>query len=102
MHALGWTRDQAVAFMLEHTALAPNNIGNEVDRYIAWPGQALAYKVGQLEILRLREKAKRTLGPAFDDRAFHDAVLGNGALALPTLRSVVTAWMDGAREGIPT
>ena len=96
MHALGWTRDQAVAFMLEHTALAPNNIGNEVDRYIAWPGQALAYKVGQLGLLRLRDGARATLGAGFDVRTFHDAVLGNGALALPTLRSVVRAWTDGA------
>jgi uncharacterized protein (DUF885 family) len=92
MHALGWTRDQAVEFMLAHTALAPNNIGNEVDRYIAWPGQALAYKVGQLEILRLRDEARTALGAGFDIRAFHDTVLGNGALALPTLRSVVEAW----------
>ncbi len=96
MHALGWTRDRAVSFMLEHTALAPNNIDNEVDRYISWPGQALAYKVGQLEILRLRDEARATLGRAFDVRAFHDAVLGNGALALPTLRSVVEAWVASA------
>jgi uncharacterized protein (DUF885 family) len=95
MHALGWTRDQAVEFMLAHTALAPNNIGNEVDRYIAWPGQALAYKIGQLEILRLRDEARTALGARFDIRAFHDAVLGNGALAMPTLRSVVKAWAAG-------
>jgi uncharacterized protein (DUF885 family) len=97
MHALGWTRDQAVEFMLTHTALAPNNIGNEVDRYIAWPGQALAYKLGQLEILRLRDEARAALGDRFDIRAFHDTVLGNGALALPTLRSVVETW--AASEG---
>jgi uncharacterized protein (DUF885 family) len=101
MHALGWTRDQAVAFMLAHTALAPNNIANEVDRYIAWPGQALAYKIGQLELLRLRDEARTALGAAFDIRAFHDAVLGNGALALPTLRSVVTAWAHRDRTGAP-
>ena len=97
MHALGWTRDRAVQFMLDHTALAPNNIENEVDRYIAWPGQALAYKIGQLELLRLRDEARSTLGPAFDIRAFHDAVLGNGALALPTLRSVVADWATTVR-----
>jgi uncharacterized protein (DUF885 family) len=97
MHALGWTRDRAVRFMLEHTALGPNNIENEVDRYIAWPGQALAYKMGQLELLRLRDEARSTLGPAFDIRAFHDAVLGNGALALPTLRSVVAGWAASSR-----
>jgi uncharacterized protein (DUF885 family) len=92
MHALGWTRDRAIRFMLDHTALAPNNIVNEVDRYITWPGQALAYKVGQLELLRLRAEAAAALGAGFDIRAFHDAVLGNGALALPTLRAVVTGW----------
>ena len=92
MHALGWPRDRAIAFMLAHTALAPNNIANEVDRYIALPGQALAYKTGQLEILRLRVEARERLGAAFDIRGFHDAVLGGGALALPTLRGVVEAW----------
>ena len=62
MHALGWSRDEAIAFMLEHTALAPDNIANEVDRYITWPGQALAYKLGQLEIRRLRAEARARLG----------------------------------------
>ena len=73
MHALGWTRDAAIAFMRAHTALGDNNIANEVDRYIAWPGQALAYKLGQLEILRLRAAAETRLGARFDIRAFHDA-----------------------------
>jgi uncharacterized protein (DUF885 family) len=93
MHALGWSRDRAVAFMVEHTALARNNIENEVDRYIVWPGQALAYKVGQLELLRLRAEAEARLGSRFDVRAFHDAVLGNGALPLPTLRALVEDWI---------
>ena len=93
MHALGWPRERAIRFMLEHTALAPNNIANEVDRYIVWPGQALAYKTGQLEILRLRAEAAAALGGAFDIRAVHDVVLGGGALALPTLRGVVHAWV---------
>ena len=89
MHAMGWPRDRAIAFMRDHTALGANNIANEVDRYIVWPGQALAYKTGQLEILRLRDEARASLGAAFDIRAFHDAVLGNGAVPLETLREVV-------------
>jgi uncharacterized protein (DUF885 family) len=93
LHALGWTRDRAIAFMSDHTALAPNNIANEVDRYIVGPGQALAYKTGQLELLRLRDEARERLGSAWDIRAFHDTVLGEGPLALPTLRGVVDAWV---------
>jgi len=95
MHALGWTRDQAIAYMHEHTALAGNNIVNEIDRYLAIPGQALAYKLGQREILALRAQAQEQLGGAFDIRAFHDAVLGEGTVALPTLRGVVEAWIAG-------
>src|SRR5690606_17902756 len=89
VHALGWRRQRAIDFMLAHTALAPGNIDNEVDRYIAWPGQALAYKVGQRELLALRELAQTRLGPRFDLRAFHDAVLGGGAVSLPVLRQQV-------------
>ena len=92
MHAFGWTRDRAIDYMRAHTALGDNNIANEVDRYIAWPGQALAYKTGQLEILRLREEATEALGPAFDLRTFHDVVLGDGAVPLATLRAIVGAW----------
>jgi uncharacterized protein (DUF885 family) len=94
LHALGWSRDRAIAFMSAHSALAPNNIANEVDRYIVWPGQALAYKTGQLEMLRLRNVAQARLGPAFDIRGFHDAVLGHGAVALSTLSTIVEAWVD--------
>jgi uncharacterized protein (DUF885 family) len=97
MHAKGWTRAQAIDFMLANTALAENNIGNEVDRYIAWPGQALAYKIGQLEIRRLRGEAERRLGRRFDLGAFHDAVLGQGAVSLETLRKTIDAHM--AKEG---
>jgi uncharacterized protein (DUF885 family) len=96
---MGWTRQQAIDFMLEHTALAPNNIANEVDRYIVMPGQALAYKTGQLEILRLRTEARERLGPAFEIRAFHDTVLGNGAVTLPTLQGIVEGWLAGASIG---
>ncbi len=94
MHALGWPRDRAIAFMHEHTALASDNIANEVDRYIVMPGQALAYKTGQLELLRLRAEARERLGPGFDIRGFHDVVLGSGALPLATLRDVVSAWVE--------
>lgn len=99
LHALDWTRDEAIAFMARHSALAPNNIANEVDRYIVWPGQALAYKTGQLEILRLRRLARDRLGSRFDLRGFHDAVLGEGALPLPTLARVVEDWIDGLPPG---
>jgi uncharacterized protein (DUF885 family) len=92
IHALGWTRQQAEAFMREHTALTPINISNEVDRYIGWPGQALAYKVGQLEILRLRREAERNMGNKFDLKAFHAVVLGAGAVTLPVLDQRVQAW----------
>jgi uncharacterized protein (DUF885 family) len=91
MHALGWSRSAAIEFMTEHSALAPNNIANEVDRYLGWPGQALAYKIGQLEQRRLRADAEAALGAAFDVRAFHDALLGHGALPLGVLRAAVAA-----------
>ncbi len=92
LHALGWSRDRAIGYMVDHTALAENNIGNEVDRYLAMPGQALAYKLGQREILRLRDEARTALGAAFDIRAFHDAVLGQGAVGLTTLARIVGDW----------
>ncbi len=90
MHAMGWSRAQAIGFMTEHSALAVNNITNEVDRYLAWPGQALAYKIGQLEIRRVRADAEAALGARFDVKAFHDAVLGHGPLPLATMREAVT------------
>jgi uncharacterized protein (DUF885 family) len=93
MHAKNWTRQEAIDFMLKNTALAENNITNEVDRYITWPGQALAYKVGQLEILRLRDEAKRQLGNNFDIRKFHDVLLGNGAVPLEVLQQIVARYV---------
>jgi uncharacterized protein (DUF885 family) len=96
MHAKGWSRAQAVSFMLEHTALAENNIRNEVDRYIGWPGQALAYKVGQLTILRLRAAARAKLGAAFDLKAFHDTLLGAGPVTLPVLEGIIDRWIAAA------
>ncbi len=98
MHALGWSRQRAIDFMVEHTALAENNIANEVDRYITWPGHALAYKLGQLELLRLRAIARDRLGSRFDVRAFHAVALGQGALRLATLGEVVEAWIGARTE----
>ncbi len=89
LHAFGWSRDRAIDLLLRSTSLIERDAVNEVDRYIAWPAQALAYKIGQLELARLREQARSRLGPAFDLRLFHDAVLGEGELPLPTLRAVV-------------
>ena len=89
MHALGWSRGKAIAFMTEHTALGRNNVVNEIDRYITWPGQALAYKIGQLELLRLRDHARDRQGDGWDIKRFHDAVLGEGALPLGVLGGVV-------------
>lgn len=94
VHEKHWTRDQMVAYFHRYTAMDEPNIQSEVDRYIAWPGQALAYKLGQLEILKLREEAKKKLGDGFDLRAFHDEILANGALPLDVLDSEVTSWIS--------
>jgi uncharacterized protein (DUF885 family) len=98
MHAFGWSRDRAIRFMLEHTALARNNVENEVDRYLAMPGQALAYKLGQREILRLRAEARAALGDRFDIRAFHDEVLGAGALPMDVLEARIDAWVASRKS----
>jgi uncharacterized protein (DUF885 family) len=93
MHALNWTRQQAIDFMLENTSLSPLNISNEVDRYIAWPGQALAYKTGELKIRELRALAEKELGPRFNLREFHDVVLTSGAVPLDVLEEMVRRWL---------
>jgi uncharacterized protein (DUF885 family) len=92
MHHFGWTRQRALEYMRSHTAEPPEEMEREIDRYIVWPGQALAYKLGQLEILKLRAEAKARLGDRFDMRAFHDAMLSNGAIPLPVLRRVMNEW----------
>jgi uncharacterized protein (DUF885 family) len=94
IHAMGWSRAQAKRFMAEHTALTLDNIDNEVDRYINWPGQALGYKIGQLEIWKLRREAEAALGTRFDLRRFHDAVLGGGPVSLPVLRTRVADYIS--------
>ncbi|MEL6546782.1 MAG: DUF885 domain-containing protein, partial [Myxococcota bacterium] len=97
IHAKGWTRDQAIAYFKANAPKAELDIINEIDRYIAWPGQALAYKIGQLEILRLRERAETELGDAFDLRAFHDVVLGSGGVSLDILADNVDVWIAGQK-----
>lgn len=96
LHVMGWTREQAMACLQENSALAPAEIEFEVDRYIAWPGQALAYKVGELKILELRQRAAQGLGARFDLRRFHDLLLDAGPMPLATLERRVDAWIaDG-------
>lgn len=93
MHALGWTRERAVRFMLDNTALSEVNIHAEIDRYIAWPGQATAYKLGELRIRELRQRAESRLGPRFDLREFHDVLLLAGTLPLDVLERRVDDWI---------
>ena len=99
VHEKHWSRDQMVDYFHRYTAMDEPNVQSEVDRYIAWPGQALAYKLGQLEILKLRDEAHQKLGSKFDLRAFHDEVLGNGALPLDVLDTEVKEWI--ARQTNP-
>jgi len=94
MHWKGWTRDQAESCFLENSALAKHNITTEVERYISWPGQALAYKIGELKIIELRERAEATLGNRFSIREFHDAVLLEGGLPLSILETRIDSWIS--------
>ncbi len=94
MHTLGWSREQAIEYMRENTAESDQDVLAEVDRYIVWPGQALAYKMGQLKIQELRSRAESKLGTRFDVRAFHDSVLTNGAVPLGILESAIEAWIE--------
>jgi uncharacterized protein (DUF885 family) len=93
LHYKHWTRQQAIDYFKANAAKTEADIINEIDRYISWPGQALAYKIGQRRILELRQLARSTLGPRFDIRAFHDVVLSNGAVPLETLDSIVREWI---------
>ena len=93
VHSQHWTRQQMVDYFHDHSALDETNVQSEVDRYIAWPAQALGYKMGQLEILSLRDKAQKALGPKFDLRAFHDVVLDSGALPMDVLGKQVDTWI---------
>lgn len=93
IHTRGWTREQAVDYLTEHSTISPSLTQGEVDRYISWPGQATSYMLGNLTILSLRRDAERRLGSRFDIRAFHDQVLGNGSVTLPMLREQVERWL---------
>jgi uncharacterized protein (DUF885 family) len=94
MHMMGWTRQQAIDYFRENTGKTDQDVISEIDRYIVWPGQALAYKIGQLKIRELRKEAERRLGAKFDERRFHDAVLENGALPLNILEAHMKKWVD--------
>jgi uncharacterized protein (DUF885 family) len=98
VHSQHWTRQQMVDYFHEHTAMDDTNIQAEVDRYVAWPGQALGYKMGQLKILELRERAKTELGPKFDIKAFHDEVLDSGALPMDVLEQRVNTWIAAQKK----
>jgi len=95
MHYKGWTRQQAIDFFKDNAAKTELDIVNEIDRYIGWPGQALAYKIGQLKIKQIRQRAETTLGDEFDVRAFHDELLGAGALPLDILEQRMDTWLEG-------
>jgi uncharacterized protein (DUF885 family) len=93
LHALGWTREQAIEFMIERTGVDREQVASEVDRYYSQPGQALAYMIGQLKIVELRDRAQARLGSRFDIRGFHNAVLDQGAVPLPVLERIVEEWI---------
>jgi uncharacterized protein (DUF885 family) len=97
IHAKGWPKEKAIAYMKDNTALTNANIEAEVNRYISWPGQALAYKLGELKIRELRAFASKELGDKFDVSAFHDVVLGQGAVPLDVLDAQVRDWVAAAK-----
>ncbi len=100
VHAFGWTRQQAVDFMLDNTAVSVLDANDEIDRYITWPAQALAYKIGELKIRELRARAESELGAAFDIRHFHDTVVGNGSVPIAILEEIVIDWIAQERKDL--
>ena len=93
IHRYGWSRQRAIDYLAGHTALSQHEVETEVDRYISWPGQALAYKLGELTIRRLRTEAETQLGPKFDQKVFHDRILALGAVPLPVLEEQMRAFI---------
>ena len=98
IHAFGWSRDQAVAYMASNTALSLHEVNTEIDRYISWPGQALSYKIGEIKIRELREKAMQELGSSFDIREFHEEILKRGTLTLPLLENQILNYIEKKRQ----
>lgn len=101
LHAMGWSREKAIDWLLEWTPIGRLTVEQEVDRYIGMPGQALSYKMGQLEILRLREESESRLGEGFDIKGFHDVLLTGGAMTLPLLGEVVEDWVSSSSTTVP-
>ena len=95
LHVLGWSRRQAIDYMLAHTSSSRAEVESEIDRYISWPGQAVGYMVGALELQRLRAETESRLGPRFDIRRFHDQVLEDGVVPMGALRLKVGRWTGG-------
>ena len=100
MHVKHWTRDQAIRYFMENCPKHELDVTNEIDRYIAWPGQALAYKTGELKIKELRARARKELGGKFDLKEFHDVVLGSGPLPLDILERNVNTWIAGKKQPV--
>ena len=101
IHRYGWSRQKAIDYLASHTALSEHEVETEVDRYISWPGQALAYKLGELTILKLRGEAEKTLGSRFDERQFHDALLGLGSVPLSVMEEQMRAWIAAQAAAKP-
>jgi uncharacterized protein (DUF885 family) len=99
LHAKGWSREQAIRYMLEHSTLAESDAVAEVERYIAFPGQALGYKIGQLRISAMRTRAEAAFGPKFDVKAFHSVVLRDGSVPIDVLEAKVDRWIEQERGG---
>ena len=98
LHYKGWSRQKAIDYFVDNAPRKKLDIVNEVDRYISWPGQALAYKLGQLKMLELRDKASKTLGDDFDLRRFHDRMLENGAIPLSILETTMNNWIASEQK----
>jgi uncharacterized protein (DUF885 family) len=97
IHAMNWSRDQAVRYMLENTALSEHEVNTETDRYIAWPGQAISYKIGEIKIRELRKKAEKELGGLFDIKDFHEVILEQGTVTLPILERRVNSYINAVK-----